>query len=199
MNGIAIWADNYLAQIHWEYRPDAQTQFQFPEAPLQEDHQRNLIISSGIASLEKHGEPIPYIIAYTYALLTIIENQLLLKNGQISSGDEYSRIDQLIENEISFKNNFIRYGGGEKSFETARIWHQDFQYPSATISDQVEIEVYQLMAEHSAEIKLFIDQSICDIFPGLMTPNMALINACIESYCDDHSLGSGNIVLRQSR
>ena len=52
------------------------------------------------------------------------------------------------------------------------------------------------MTEGSSDNINSLDQSICDIFPGLLTPNFELINSCIESYGDIDSLESERISLR---
>jgi hypothetical protein len=196
LNGIALRPDNNLAQLYWEYDPRGKRHFQITAAHIIKDSQRELIVSNGIECIKKQGEPTTYIVSYANALLTIVENQFISRDEQISPADEYTYIDQLIENTLSFRNNFIRFGGGEKSPEKASLWHQDIQFPTNPLADKVEIEVYQLMAEGTFANEFSIDQSICDIFPGILTPNNELINTCIESYCDVNSLKSGQIILR---
>jgi hypothetical protein len=196
LSGISLRADSKLSQLHWEFEPGSPSNYQITATALVEDHQRELIVSEGIESLNKRGEPAPYITSYTSALLTLIENMGISKDEQISSANEYSRIHQLIENSISFKHDFIRYGGGETSPEKARIWHQEIQNPISLLSDQIEIEVYQLMAERTLNNHQKIDQSISNIFPGLATPDFELISTCIESYSHKESLVKGEVVLR---
>ncbi len=191
LKGIALRVDAKLAQLHWEYSPETQKPYQISVANFDISLQKDLIVSQAIEQIKKRSEPIPYLISYTAALLAIAENHFITRDDQVSPADEYSRIDQLIENTISFRNNFIRFGGGEKSPETSNLWHQEIDTPTNPLSDKVEIEVYQLMAENNLDELLEIDQSICDIFPGLLTPDLKLVNSCIESYSvnDTHELG----------
>lgn len=196
LSGIALRADHKLAQLHWEYDPVSQQDYQITATTLVEDHQRKSIVSEGIEILRKRGEPTPYIISYASGLLSLIENGGISKDKRISSADEYSRTHQLIDNSISFKHDFIRYGGGEKSPENANIWHHKIHHPDNLLSDLIEIEVYQLMTERTQNNLQKIDQSICDIFPGLSTPDFELITTCVKSYCDKESLAQGEVSLR---
>jgi hypothetical protein len=133
----------------------------------------------------------------TSALITIIKNQGLTRDRQNSSADEYSRIHELIGNSLSFKHGFIRYGGGEKSSESASVWHQEINNPTALLSDRVEVAVLQMMRDHPQITQHQIDQSICEKFPGMMTPASDLINICIESYSSKKYLEKGEIFLRE--
>jgi hypothetical protein len=197
LNGIALRADSKLAQIHWEYDPDSQNYYQITAPALLEDHFRELIITEGIQKLRQRGEPAPFLSMNTAALIRIIMNQGLTRDLQTSSADEYSRIHQLIETTFSFQHGFIRYGGGEKTPDSASIWHQEIINPTAMLSDRVEVEVLQLMSERPQINHHQIDQSICEIFPGMMTPTSELINICIESYSSKKYLEKEKIILRE--
>ncbi len=196
LRGIALRADSKLAQIYWEFESGSQKNYQTIATPLVEDHQRKLIASAGIEELGKRGEPAPYITSYTSALESLIKYQGLSVDERISSAEEFSRIHQLIESTFTYKQGFLRFGGGEKSPEKAHIWHHNIRDFSGLHSDKVEIEIYQLMTERAMYDFLLIDQSICNIFPGLMTPDFELVSTCVESYSDKKSLERGEIILR---
>lgn len=196
LTGIALRVDSKLAQLHWDFVPGGQPPFHISVTQIVEEQQEKLIVENGIKQLTKHGEPTPYIVIYADALSTIVENHFLARDGFLSPADEYSRIDQWIEDTLSFKNNFIRYGGGEKSPGKASLWHQDIDLPSSPRSDNVEIEVYQLMTQRRLDDVIHLDQSICDMFPGLLTPDFGLILSCLESYSDSALFTSRKFNLR---
>jgi hypothetical protein len=52
------------------------------------------------------------------------------------------------------------------------------------------------MSDGRLDTIIGLDQSICDKFPGLLTPDYELINSCIESYCATAPLESQRIRLR---
>jgi hypothetical protein len=196
LRGIALRAESNLAQILWECSWDPTSDYQLPAPSLYEDNLRNSIISSEIEYLSHRGEPAPFITLYTSALKSYLMNHELTKEIQLASGEEYHRIDSLIEEILSFKHGFIRYGGGEKSPETSHLWHQDIDNPTDLLSDRVESAVVFFMMENPGCSLIQIDQHICQNFPGTMTPAAELVLTCIESYCEDEFLENENFILR---
>jgi hypothetical protein len=196
LKGIALRDDSKQAQLHWEYTPETKRPFQISAVHYDEDQQRELIVSKVKKQIQERREPTPYLISYAAALLSVAENQFFSKDERISPADEYSRIDQLIENALSPINDFIRYGGGERSPERANLWYQDIGSPANPLADNVEIEVYQLMTDRNLDDLISIDQTICEIFPGLLTPDYKLISSCVDSYSENGSFESGKFRLR---
>ena len=196
LQGIALRAESNLAQVLWECKWDSSSDYQLPAAALLEDHLRKSIISKEIEHLNHRAEPAPYFSLYTSALINFAINQGISKEAQITSGEEFHRIDSLIEETLSFKHGFIRYGGGEKSPETSRLWHQDIKIPTDLLADRVESAIFTFMKENPGCSLIQIDQYICQNFPGIMTPAAELVFTCIESYCEDEYREKENFVLR---
>jgi hypothetical protein len=196
LKGFALRVDSKLAQLYWEYNPQPDSDQQISLVHFGEEQQRELMISIGHEQIRKRGEPTPYITLYAAALLSAVEHQFFMKSVPVSPAEEYSRIDQLIENALSSRSDFSRFGGGEKSLEKANLWQVSSEPPSNPLADKVEIEVYQLMTDRRLVEIESIDQSICDIFPGFITPDFELINACVESYSARDSFENGIIRLR---
>ena len=196
LQGIAIRAESNLAQVLWECKWDSSSDYQLPAAALLEDHLRKSIISKEIEHLNHRAEPAPYFSLYTSALINFALNQGISKEAQITSGEEYHRIDSMIEETLSFKYGFIRYGGGEKSLETSRLWHQDIDNPTDLLADRVESAIFSFLKENPGCSLIQIDQHICQNFPGIMTPAAELVFTCIESYCEDEYREKENFVLR---
>jgi hypothetical protein len=194
MNGISLRADNQLAQVHWDYQP--QSRFQITAPVILEEQMQELVVRNGIDYLDQRGEPAPYISLHTSGLSTITENMGISQKQNSPSADEYSRIQHLIENSLTFKHGFVRHGGGEKSFENASLWHQEIIEPASILSDRVESMIYQLICENERISYFKLDQSICNNFPGFMTPDSELINNCIESYCKKNYLERGDFIVR---
>ena len=194
--GIALRAESNLAQILWECNWDSSSDNQLPAPKLFEDNLRHLIISSEIEYLNQRGEPAPYLTLYTSALKSILMDYGLSKEIQLTSGEEFHRIDSIIEEILSFKHGFIRYGGGEKSPETSRMWHQDIDDPTDLLADRVESAVFDFMKEYPRCSQIQIDHHICQNFSGIMTPAAELVTICIESYSNDEFLAKETFTLR---
>jgi hypothetical protein len=194
MNGISLRADKQLAQVQWGFQP--QSHFQITAPVILEEQMQDLVVRNGIDNLDQRGEPAPYISLHTSGLITITENMGISQKQNSPSADEYSRIQHLIENSLTFKHGFVRHGGGEKSFENASLWHQDLIEPASMLSDRVESMIHQLICENERISYFKLDRSICNNFPGFMTPDSELINNCIESYCKKDYLERGDLVVR---
>jgi hypothetical protein len=194
MDGISIRVDDELAQVHWDYEPKSLYQISAPV--ILEKQIQDLVVSEGINTLYERGEPAPYLTMHTSALITISENLGFSEERNIPPAEEYSRVQHLIENTLTFKNGFLRHGGGEKSLENARLWHQEIVETVSMLSDRVESGIHHLICEEESMSFYKLDQSICKKFPGILTPDTELINKCIESYSKKDSLERGEIRVR---
>jgi len=194
LSGIGLRADKKLAQMHWAVDPNTPVQISAPMI-LQEALQKS-VIEDGIAMLDQRGEPAPYITLYTSALMMIANNSGISQDPKTPTTDEFNRIQNLVENSLTYKNGFLRHGGSDKSFEKSYLWHQRVVTTGKVLSDRVESLIFQLIhdGEHNSYHK--IDQMVCNHFPGTLTPDAELINHCIESYSLKKALESGDIILR---
>jgi hypothetical protein len=183
LKGMAIRAESSIAQIRWEQDNNDDVRASGKTKNLEK-----LIVSNGIMLLKQRGEPAPYLTLYSNALRTIVDNFALAGGDPINPGDEYSHIHSLIDETLSFRNGFIRYGGSEKSPETSKFWHQDLLKPLSSLSDRVESMVYNYLMDNPGCSHFQIDEHICSKFPGLMTPSSDLIYTCIESYSEEDLL-----------
>jgi hypothetical protein len=196
LQGIALRAESNLAEILWEHKSDSSSDYQLPANALMENNLRNSIISTEKEYLSLQGEPAPYLSLYTSALNNVEINHGISKEMQIPSGEEFHRIDTLIEEILTFKHGFIRFGGGEKSPETSRLWHQDINNPKDLLSDRVESSAFSYLKDNPDCKLVQIDRHICQSFPGIMTPAAELVFTCIESYCEGSFPDKQTFVLR---
>jgi hypothetical protein len=194
LKGISLRADKHFAQAHWEYPQQSGKQISAPV--ILEEQIQNNIVSEEFNYLDLRGEPAPYIILHANALFNIAKNDGISNERKVIAGDEYSRIQHMIEKSLSYNHGFIRQGGSEKSFENAVIWHQDINAPASMISDKIESKIRQLIIDQPG-IKFYrLDELICESFPGLLTPDSGLIEMCVNSYSNKENLGRNGIQLR---
>lgn len=74
-------------------------------------------------------------------------------------------------------------------FEGERWWLRDEGETAPPLADRVETTVYELVAEslgfaHEALLRL-----VCERFPGPLTPEAAIVEACLRSYAEEFSPG----------
>ena len=195
LKGISLRADKQFAQVHWDYAPKTDVQI---AAPLVIQNQtQDMIVNTSIAYLEQRGETAPYLSLHANSLINIASHDGISKERSTASAEEYSRIQRLIEGSLSYKHGFIRQGGSEKSFENAILWHQEINNPDRMLSDRIEEQIRQKLNDRVEMNFQSLDEFICRIFPGMLTPNLGLVTHCVDSYCNKEQLKSNIIVLRE--
>jgi hypothetical protein len=194
IQGLALRAESNQAQILW--KEASVTGHQLTAFNLLEEQIRHKIVDKGIIQLAQRGEPATYLSIHTSALMTISENSGISEDDQISSADEYNRINSLVEDITTYKHGFIRYGGSEKSPETSRLWHQSIIEPGETLSDQVESAIVNFLRTSPGSRIEQVDHFICQSFPGLSTPDFRLVVSCVESYSEEDQKQRRKIFIR---
>lgn len=66
--------------------------------------------------------------------------------------------------------------------ETGLYWLAEPQEASRPLSDRVELAIAELLGDGGDWTMLEIDRRICQMFPGNLTPDSALVEACLNSY-----------------
>lgn len=194
LKGISLRADEHFAQVHWEH--PKRSDHQITSALILEDQIQDLIVDQGIRYLERRGEPAPYAALHANALYSLADKKGISWERMASLGEEYTRVQQLVENSFTFKHGFMRQGGSEKSFENAVLWHQDINNPTSILSDRIESKIRQLIVDHPGISFLNLDELICQKFPDLFTPDSELIKVCSNSYCNLENYKRDYILLR---
>lgn len=98
-----------------------------------------------------------------------------------ASEDPVSRLEDLWK-ALEDTEAFVRFEGG-------RWWLRDEAETAAPLADRVERAVHELLAgslgfAHEALLRL-----VCGRFPGPLTPEVAVIEACLRSYAEEFSPG----------
>ncbi len=165
--------------------------------------------------LRLKGEPGPFLPVQAAILSYLSHNRLMeFPSAEISrdsnvpsteagqpSHEELSHIHHLIEQTLSYRNGFLRFGGSEKSIEVGSWWFRDQKLPEGfdlepPQTDRVEISVVRYLQNHPVSTIQEIDRSLCRNFPGLLTPSPELIQICLESYGEQDPPESGCWKLR---
>lgn len=165
--------------------------------------------------LRMRGEPSSYLALHTAILADLAHKHLLqftsagfskdlsVLQGESSqtSHEELAKIHHMLEQSLSFRNGFLRYGGSEKSVEAGSWWlRQDKIFQDYTLkpplADRVEMSIIRFLQTHPFTSIQEIEKSLCIEFPGLLTPSPELIQVCLESYGEQKPLESNLWKLR---
>jgi hypothetical protein len=94
--------------------------------------------------------------------------------------DGYAQLAGVVEEALSYRAGFLRYNAG-KELDTGQWWlrNPDGGLP---LADRVEYAVSAYLLEHPGAPFADIDRDLCAAFPGLDTPDLDLLTACVDSY-----------------
>jgi hypothetical protein len=197
LEGLALRAESGLAQLHWNFNLGSPSRTLSLSSEHMQNKMREEIILKGVEHLKQRGEPAPYLTLYTSALKTIEENPAVCEKDLISSSEEFNRVHSLVEEALSLRNGFIRFGGGEKSPETSQLWHQDLHKPTNLLTDRIEATVIHYIQNNPGCRKPDLDEYVCAKFSGLMTPAFDLITTIASSYNEEALLEKDVYYLRE--
>jgi len=143
-------------------------------------------ISRSITSYlqEIRGEPSPYLYLHLAALIGFLEGYP--ENYKLSPSDYLSQIHNILQETFSQRNGFLRYDGSEKSIESGTWWISNAKINTIPLADRVEMELVNILLENPQITFPEIDDRVCQSLPGMIPPNISIIQMCLFSYaqCD---------------
>ncbi|HCC79719.1 MAG: hypothetical protein A2X25_09095 [Chloroflexi bacterium GWB2_49_20] len=175
LRAIALRSSHDPVQIHWQRRV-----FSRQDA--------NQIESSGIRDavrgyLEKRGEPVTYLHLHTASLAHLAENHCL--NWQVDAlASIHTPIHLALESE-----SFTRYDGSKHSLEIGLWGLSDPAADILPLPDRVEMALVRYLSRNPGSTQNQIEAVVNMEFPGLYTPQLAIVKNVLASYATP--LGSG--------
>ncbi len=223
LTGIAMRAESNQVQVEFRKTKISET-LDFPKATgndqlsfnmLSKENYQEIMAKPAREYLRLRGEPSNYLPIHAAILSDLSHNRLLqftatgfskepgalpIESSQ-SSHEELSLIHHMVEQSLSYRNGFLRFGGSEKSIEAGSWWFREQKMPegfelTTPLADRVEISLVRFLQSHPVSTIQDIDKSLCRDFPGLLTPSPELIQICLESYGEQDPPESGQWKLR---
>ncbi len=134
-------------------------------------------------ALLARGEPVDYLWLHTAALRALAA-QGHLRSTKISPADTVPLVQTWIEGALTHLHGFRRFEGSPHSLEVGTWWLVEDAGGAVPLADRVEAAILDHLQKHPEARGYEIDQAICTQFPGLLTPEISLMQACIESYTE---------------
>lgn len=190
--GIALRDESDQAQIHWrradESSPPLVEVPDLSEGALQESCQR-----AAQHYLRQRGEPASYLYVHAAALSELAQAYRLAPSSETSPAELLRDAEDALKSAFSYRGGFSRYGGssrlgGPRSMEVGQWWLDPSIEETAgteitlSLADRVEMEVVRYLGDHPGCTLDEVDRSLCGAFKGLLTPDLELIQACLDSY-----------------
>lgn len=188
LDGMAIRSDDGQAQIHFKRRssrlhPKIDTSL--PAA----------VRSAAADYLSRRGEPAAFTDLHAAVLVDLVRKQILIDRSAEGSDRYIEKLNQAFELALSHGKDFERFGGTSRLLEGGLWWladnRQDEQEDEMPLADRVEVELVRMILKNPGRTLDHLDEAICKLFPGALTPARGLVETCISSYCISNASGPG--------
>ena len=168
LSSIAMRSQHDPIQVQWKrqaFNP------MIPE-PIEKTQIRDLLQEY----LENRGEPTTYLHVHAANLANLVDKHFFNWQAELIT-DIQVPAQEVLKDPI-----FTRYGGTTSSLETG-LWGLDSQ-PNDTepLPDRVERFIVEYLTSDPGKSKKDIETTVNHEFPGLYTPQLAIINNILESY-----------------
>jgi hypothetical protein len=200
LQDVALRVEEGQAQIFWrrsnedpsERRLPAGARVQTLPAAIQaaaQDHLRMI------------GEPTSYPHLQAAALRSLAQSHRLLaaESPEVQAAERFKRLTSAFEDAFVQPNAFSRYGGSSRALDTGLWWLpgetaqrrlSQTRKPEISLPDRVEIEVVRTLHKNPGISTEQMDQILCAVFTGLLTPSRELVQVCLASYGIENPPGS---------
>jgi len=173
LQGLALRTVEEQIQLRWNTQKPVQ---KYQNAPIDQKP-----IQEGAKSyLRTRAEPANYLPLLGAGLATYIQTDPFI---DCSTPDEaFSKLKKRIGDAFSYRGGFLRLAASAQKHESGYWWLEDFDESVIPLADRVEMSLVQMLIKNPNSRIQDLDAAICASFPGLLTPSLALIQVCLESY-----------------
>ena len=213
LEGLALQPDEKFAQGLW--RPSGRF---FATSVHLENEQPPQAMEAVVeeamrAALLERAEPAPYLTLYTAGMEALTRARAIVESAGTIPGETFTRLQATLTRPFS-KRSFLKFypaegahpggstpGGSPETPEDERGWwwlaNSDEQTAKTTpLTDRVEMEIVRFLQRQPTCTLEEIQQALSRQFPGLLSPSMDLMRACLESYAEPIPNSSGAWRLR---
>ena len=191
LQSLALRSDDEIGQALWRCNP-APAQ---PPAALAPAAAEKVFAEALHAHLEERAEPAPYLPLYAAGLVALARAGGLPAPSVQLAGDLLTRLQAFTGRVFADRKLLKRFETGSQEDERSLWWLSSppprAASPLLPLSDRVEMETVRLVQKNPAITRAVLDDSLCQLFPGLFTPSAELISAVLESYAEEVPAGSG--------
>lgn len=202
MEGAALRAESAICQVHFRMTGGNGE----PELPEDIEQWTKTANAAAKGYLRERGQPSPYLPLHTSALSSIInEMDLEPKGGDKPTHNEsfrvidyFNLIQSAIKEALTFRGGFLRFEGSSQNLEVGQWWLKDNKqdpegiHSPPPLADRVEKALVQNLVKNRTVSQKHLELEMCKAFPGIMTPDLSLLAACLESYAHQEAPESGD-------
>lgn len=205
--GISLRSSRNQAQISWLRTPlaldDKNNRAKREQSSTNKNELLDLSRQFAQEYLRRRGEPATYMQLHAATLESLVQSHQLATSTVENSTELIHSTDEIIQETFSYRGSLSRYGGSSRSLEVGYWWLDKATERSSSsnilspLSDRIEREVVRFLQENPGRCMEEIDQMMCMLFTGLLTPDLELIEECVYSYGEKKPPDSNRWQLRE--
>jgi hypothetical protein len=131
--------------------------------------------------ISNRAEPVAWDLLHAAAWSETAFHRMLPPGSAQAKESDFSRCQAALAGAVE-KDPEIESTKKEESEFGITWWLPGDETITSPLSDQVEVEVARILLEEGPLSTEELDRRICSFFPGLLTPELRLLRACLESY-----------------
>jgi hypothetical protein len=185
LEAVALQAGSGQAQITWKHRAESTGQAEVPsDSQKMEASLQAIGAQAGLEYLKKRSEPADYLSLHTAAMASACQAGVLTG---ASPSEAMSAIQNAFSKAFTYTNGFARFGGSEHSLEVGQWWlrqdpHASEESPTLPLADRAEMAAVRFLSKSPGCTLLEVEAAVYAELPGLLTPDVELVRAILESY-----------------
>ncbi len=176
IEGLALRREEEQLQITWRKGLPALAATQADPA---EGIRRAAVKLLGVRGEPSHFQQVQL------AGLTELSKRTHLGSALRDPGELQTETRSTFEIGLTFRGSFTRFGASEQSLETGLWWLLDPEAARSPLADRVEMAVVRYLLRRPGHSLDEIDQVLCGVFPGLLTPPRSLAEVVLKSYGEE--------------
>lgn len=179
LSGRAVRTDPCIAQFLWSAPGPGHTPLAYGPRNLETaDEVARLAVRRMISS---RAEPVPWDLLHAAAWSEAVFRHMLPPDSPEAEGGGFPQAQEYLEKTVKADPEIQSTGKTESEYGVT-WWLPGDESIISPLSDQVESEVARTLLEDGPIPTEELDRRICSFFPGLLTPDQRLLQACLESY-----------------
>jgi hypothetical protein len=179
LSGRAVRTDPCTAQLLWSAPGPEHTPLGYGPRGLEgAGDVARLAVRQMISS---RAEPVPWDLLHAAAWSEAVHRHMLPPDLPEAEGGGFIQAQEHLEDAVKSDPEIESTGKTESEYGIT-WWLPGDESITSPLSDQVETEVARTLLEEGPIATEELDRRICSFFPGLLTPDLRLLLACLESY-----------------
>lgn len=172
VQNIALDDHRKEAQIVWGQRERG-------ESLPPEESPKAVLRNAGYSHLSERGEPSYTLLLHAAGITAMDREGAFPRVAGLDVADIYHNLVKELEETFAYRQGFLHYP------ESDTWWHQELTLDIIPLADQIETALVDRLVEASSPLSgIDLENELFESYPGLLTPNSALIQVCLDSYAE---------------